>query len=68
MDGLRMKYLRYRAISLLRISPRLYVPCAGPKCNKVMAEEGCPAAGKAFCATIPYELHPAYGGVYGVGS
>ena len=37
---------KYRAISLLAISPRLYVPCAGPLCNKVMAGEGCPAAGR----------------------
>ena len=52
---LRVSQKRYRAVSLLAISPRLYVPCAGPKCNKVMAGEGCPAAGKESCATIPYD-------------
>ena len=28
----------------MRISPQLYVPCAGPLFNKVLAGEGCPAA------------------------
>ena len=32
------------AMSPLRISPRLQVPCAGPLYNKVLAGEGCPAA------------------------
>ena len=43
----------YRAIGLLAISPQLHVPCAGSPCNKVMAGEGCLAAGKASAL-----LHP----------
>ena len=37
----------------MAISPRLYVPCAGPLCNKVMAGEGCPAAGKKVMKSLP---------------
>ena len=33
-----------KATCPLAISPRLPVPCAGPSCNRVLAEEGCLAA------------------------